>query len=270
MTILVDATSSYVSFNDGNFDTRYRYIRKTAPATAFTIVDGTSLDLMADRRNRIYKNGPRDNSAGAISNTATYIDVGTNTGGAGVALDISPSGFSIADPSSGRLLFDSSAPLMHVIAPVNGYIDFPQQNPSADINYSTTTTIATVDAIATHIIGSINTVYSGFQSSSTTGNFASDWWTINGTAPTYIQFGEIGTGDAANEIISNKQVNCVAYSSVTFKVVNGSVQMTERTSIFRLFNGGQFNPDTNADGSLASYIRQAYRMNYKLKAVAFS
>lgn len=272
MTILADITPDFVSLNGGNFDTRFRYMRQVTTATPISVVAGPSVRLQASRRDIAYKNGPRSVGAVLPTNTAVNVDVGTNsvTPG-GTALDLTAGGgIQIKNPLTGLLLFDGSLPMMHTLNRVEGFVDFPARNPSVSYDYSTDTVLGAIDASATHIVGSINTVYQAVQPSSTTGNASTDWWTVNGSCPLFHQSGEIGVGQAANEIVSNKYAGIVAWCHVDFNAVAGQLVMTERLSIFRVFNGGQFDPVANNNGSLNSYTRQAFRMNFKLRAVAFT
>ena len=287
MTVLIDATPGYVSFNDGDFDTRYKYLRQISNASALTLMRGPTWGVTfvagsngsSGAYNFAYDTPARFSTA-RLSNSGRSIDVGNNTAGtAGTALDLSPSGgISISDPSTGRLLFDPSQPLMHVISEVTGSKSIASANPTgAAVTITTTHDLGTIDQIATDITGAIQMVYAdpSTVTFAPVGKAGNDWWQVNGSYIVHWQYGETGVGRAADQVISGKPIKACAWSQMTFRVSTsadsvgvGHLVMDEVTKIFKLFAGGQWNPE--GGGSVAAYIRPAYTLNYRLKAVAFS
>lgn len=269
MTVIFQATPSYVSFNDGNFDTRYRYFRASAESTSFSIVNGATYNVTNQGASNgmfeTYNNGRNSNSVPA--NTPQYIDVGSSTTTTGTSLDITPSGVTISDPASGRLLFDPSAQQMHVLNEITGSVSFAASNGNAFAAINTTV-LGSCDSSATHVVGAIRTTYSSSQPTSTTGQAGTDWWFVNGSCLIFMDKGNIGTGNASGQIISSTPVSDVAWSMMTFRVSGGQILMDEWTYLYALYAGGQFNP--TGGGSVANYIRQAYTLYYQLKAVVFT
>lgn len=267
--ILADITGGYASFADGKFDTRYPYFKQISTAGSVGISTGANWSL-ADQP--VYNRAPRTTSGGP-SNSSVFCNVNSTTATAGASVDISPAGIVITDPATGLLLFDPSQPVMHVVDSVSGSRTFACPNPSGQaVNTNTSTVIASIDPAATHIIGSIRTSYDvssyGNMETSLTGNAGSDWWSINGSTVLYQEWGEGGTGQAANQVISDKATRVVAQSIVEFVASSGSLLLNERTRILALFNGGQWNPATG--GAVANYIRSPLVLEYRLKACVFS
>ena len=292
MTVLIDATPSYVSFVDGDFDTRYRYLRKISGANSMGITRGVTWDLYtivsgisgsSDGWNLNFSCASRKmgSTYPSLSNSTVAIDVGNNTSGTpGTALDISPTaGISISDPSTGRLLFDPSQPLMHVINEVTGSKTISSANPSGSaVSIRTSHNLGAIDPAATDILGAIQMVYDDTTSVSfaPVGKVGNDWWQVNGSYIVHWAFGTVGTGAAKNQVTDGTvQGSLCGISIMTFRVSTsadsvgvGRIIMDEKTDLRRLFAGGQWNPE--GGGSVASFIRPAYTLNYRLKAVAFS
>lgn len=266
MPNLIDATPDYVSLANGKFDTRFRYVRRINSASPVNISTGANWSL-GDAP--LYNRFPR--SDGGPANSVAPIDVSDTTGAGAGSLDISPTtGIVLRDPTTGRLLFDSNNPIMHIVNNnIEGSRVFPSPNATgAGVNINTLTAIANIDPAATHIIGSVRTAYTLAQATSMTGSNPNDWWSTNGSFVIYQEWGELGTGNAAGQVISDKAFQVVAQSILEFIASNGQLLLNERTFIRPLFNGGQWNPVSG--GAVANYVRQDFTLFWKLKAVVFS
>ena len=283
MVVLADLNPSYVTFNDGKWDSRQKYLRQVATTGAFGICAGPTYscggggtpggtDVAIDFR---YLVGSRDVREGsglnstAPSNSRITINLGTNTSGTtGASLDISPGSMIIQDAATGRLLLDTSVPTMHVLTSLNSSVVLPARNASGAQSYVDTTfaSLGAIDTSATHIIGAVKVVWDNGSTiyNTTVGVNGDTWYFVNGSLVVFSEYGDAGVGGATNQIIGTQRNRLVSFTQLTFRASGGTCLLDESTRIYKLFNGGQPPTDT------AKFSRSGATMYYKLKACVFT
>lgn len=283
MVVLADLQPSFVMFNDGKWDSRQKYLRQLSTTAAFGICNGPTYtcggggtpggtDVAIDFRYLVGSRDVRDSSgfnSAVPTNVRTTIDVGTNTSGAaGASLDIQPGAMTIQDAATGRLLLDTSIPMLHVLSSLSGSVVLPSRNASGSQAYIDTTfpSLGAIDPAATHIIGAVRVVWDNGSTiyNTTVGADGSTWFFVNGSLVIFFEYGSCGTGQATNQIIDPTRARLASYTQLTFRAASGACLMDENTRIYRLFNGGQPPTDT------AKFSRSGATLYYKLKACVFT